>query len=99
MKCGCWQPQRRRFAFTAVLVAGSEFDKLGFRDVPPSNNWIIGKADEGTQGYTPMILEGTFLDEKVARARAAQLNKLAGWHDEGEAQMLVLSTMRSSFPR
>lgn len=92
--CGRWQPQQRRFAFTAVLMAGSEFLKHGISEPPPNHNWIIGRADEGTRGYSPIVVEGCFEHEKEARDRAAKLNKLSGWKDEGEAQMLVLTTMQ-----
>jgi len=77
--CGKQQPQRQRFAFTAVAAQGG---------------WIIGRADEGTRGYTPVSGEGFFgLDEKTARERAEEMNKHVGWDSEKDAQMVVLRTM------
>jgi len=77
-RCSEPQPQRRRFAFAAVVT---EF------------GWVIGRADEGTKGYTPVGPEATFMDEEKAKARAAEMNKEAGWASEGDAAMMVLTTM------
>ena len=78
--CGKLQPQRQRFSFTAVIVGGGE--------------WIIGRADEGVKGFTPLTMpsEGSLSEEK-AHERAAELNKSVGWASEKEAQILVLKTM------
>jgi hypothetical protein len=79
-RCSEPQPQRQRFAFTAVCE---------------QKGWIIGRADEGTRGYTPKPEYGVFAhtDERKARDKAAELNKEIGWTSEGDAQMVVLRTM------
>lgn len=89
-------PQRQRFAYTAVIISNAELAKAGMPRMPRGlgdGSWIIGRADEGTTGYTPMPTEGLFVDEEKARERAKVMNKHVGWMDEADAQMLVLRTM------
>lgn len=76
--CKAMQPQRRRFAYTAVIT---------------EKGWIVGRAEEGTRGYTPMPDVGTFTDEREARISAGKMNQDIGWTNEGDAQMMVLTTM------
>ncbi len=93
--CRAQQPQRQRFAFTAVLVSNSDMEMRKYPTTPPPHTagWIIGRAAEGERGYTIIPREGISVDEKKARERAVELNKEAGWTDEGEAAMIVLRTM------
>lgn len=67
-----------RYAYTAVV------DQEGYG---------IGRADEGTRGYTPCPQYGRFETYDLAQARAAELNAEAGV-DAAEAFRLVAETMR-----
>ena len=91
--CGAPQPLRQRFAFTAVLMSSKELKKAGFPNIPVSMVWVIGRADEGEKGYTPISKEGIFSTETYARDQAKKMNAKIGWKDEGDAQMLVLRTI------
>jgi hypothetical protein len=99
--CGCgntipYKPVRR-FAFTAVLLTEADMRDLTLRHglpvAPPGAHWLVGRADEGTRGYSPLPHVGLFETQDEALAKAAELNYAAGWADRGEAHMLVLSTM------
>lgn len=92
--CGQLQPQRGRYAFTAVLASMEDLKRAGLGNAPKNHCWMIGRADEGTTGYTPMTYHKSFASEKEARELAKDLNKLNGWTNEADAQMLVLGTMR-----
>lgn len=96
-KCRTQQPQRQRFAFTPVLLTEEEIKKVcaqkGAMPPPPGAFWIIGRADEGTPGYTPLLVCGIFDTEKQARKQSDELNKFSGLPKD-VAAMIVLSTMR-----
>lgn len=77
--CGATVKQVRRFAFTAVVR---------------QDGIMIGRADEGTRGYTPMGECGAFETEGDARKVAADLNQRAGL-DERTAALIVVGTMHS----
>jgi hypothetical protein len=66
------------FAFTAVV---------------DSRGYLVGRADVGTKGYTPVLREGFFPTYHAAKARAEELNKLMGIPND-EADRIVTSTMR-----
>jgi hypothetical protein len=74
----------RRHAYTAIVRVGG---------------YVIGRADEGTPGYTPEPSFGTFTDYQKAKDRADKLNRALGL-TEAEAMLIVLDTMRKgSGPR
>lgn len=99
--CGCGNTiaftPRRRFAFTAVLVTEAELRRMsvehGESVAPPGAHWMVGRADEGTRGYSPLPHLGLCETEREARRVAERLNRTAGWSDVAEPNMLVLSTM------
>lgn len=74
------QPQRRRYAFTAIQV---------------NAGWAIVKGEEGVKGYTSMpdLPVFAFTQELSARDYAADLNRTHGWDKEADAALLILGTM------
>lgn len=67
-----------RFAYTAIV------DQSGYS---------IGRADEGTRGYTPLPAEGRFPCYEDAKKRAEEMNIAMGL-DPKDAVLIVLGTMR-----
>lgn len=83
--CGKMQPQRQRVAFTAVVHEGGAF--------------IIGRADEGEQGYTPLPGFGKFKDFETAQERAEDLNKAVGLGPKTAAIIVGRTMLKGGFER
>ena len=72
---------KHRRAFTAIVTA---------------NCYIIGRADEHIDGYTPCVDQfGVFESYAAARNKADELNRTLGL-SRRDAAMIVCSTMRGS---
>lgn len=67
-----------KWAYTGIV------DKTGFS---------IGRADEGTRGYTPVPSEGRFESYEAAQKHADKLNEARGMSAR-EGLLIALSTMR-----
>ncbi len=61
--------------------------------INPPHGWILGRADFGESGYSPVPKE-FYPTEKRARARADELKSILGLTPL-EAAVLVADTMRS----
>lgn len=83
---GCGTPVKpaRRFAFTPVVHND--------RAYPGGSAIIVGRADEGTRGYTPLKELGTFPNIDAARAAGDKLNDIIGL-DKRDAALIAASTM------
>lgn len=77
--CGTPVKQIRRFAFVAVVRP---------------EGMIVGRADEGTRGYTPLPDLGTFKTDKECNALVAELNRRAGL-DDRTAALIAVGTMHT----
>lgn len=73
-----------RFAFTGVIRPVIHEGEDGY---------MIGRADEGIPGYTPVPSEGTFAKYDEAQARANRMNETLGL-EPGEAWKIVASTLQ-----
>lgn len=82
--CGAKLKPMRRFAFTAV----SHND----RALPGGGGIIVGRADEGTRGYSPLPALGVFETFEEAQKKADELNRVLGL-DEKAATLVVVGTM------
>lgn len=67
--------------------------KSAYTAIVDQNGYTIGRADEGTRGYTPVPKEGKFPSYKAAQEHAKRMNEAAGI-DATEAILIVLGTMR-----
>jgi hypothetical protein len=67
-----------KHAYTAIVKVGG---------------YIIGRADEGTSGYTPEPQFGNFVAYDKAKTKAEKLNSELGLTSE-EALLIVLGTMK-----
>ena len=68
---------KRRHAYTAIVGP---------------DGYIIGRADEGVQGYTPVYLSRTFTTYQDAKSFADELNRNLG-RTLKEAYAIILGTM------
>lgn len=84
--CACGAPVKpsRRFAFTPVVHNDRKY--------PGGSAIIIGRADEGTRGYTALVELGTFTTMDVARRTSDHLNGILCL-DERTAALITASTM------
>jgi hypothetical protein len=82
--CGATAKLTRRFAFLPVVHND--------RAYPGGSAIILGRADEGTRGYTALKELGTFTTIDAAKHAADHLNGLLGL-DKQTASMIALSTM------
>lgn len=62
-----------------------------FVPVPVGNGWILGRADHGTSGYTPVA--GPAMTCEAARAEALRRNRSLGL-SEAQVDEIVIDTMR-----
>jgi len=86
----------RRFAFTAAFVpAVGVKTSTGYLPGPPlGHGFMVGRADEGADGWTPIPALGVFETYEKATKRAAVLNGALGL-DTKEAAAIVDGTMRT----
>lgn len=77
--CGATVKQVRRFAFGIVTRP---------------EGILVGRADEGTRGYTPLTDLGTFKNAEHCHKIVAELNRRAGL-DDRTAALIVVGTMHT----
>jgi hypothetical protein len=66
--------------------------RYAFTTVVDESGYSIGRADEGTKGYTPQPQFGKQSSWDAAQQKAAELNKDLGLAEEDVAK-IVLGTM------
>jgi hypothetical protein len=72
--------------------------KHAFSAIVDENGYSIGRADEGTRGYTPQPDFGAFPSWDAAKAKADELNKEFGLSEQ-EVARIVLGTMSGNGTR